>query len=80
MTAFISDVRSRFAGADGEIDQSTAERIVRKALGRGSISDIDGPTIRRTEMLLLPVMVADEQYSGEELDRFLASVRKLLDS
>jgi hypothetical protein len=31
-------------------------------------------------MLLLPVMVADEQYSGEELDRFLASVRKLLDS
>jgi len=25
-------------------------------------------------------MVADEQYSGEELDRFLASVRKLLDS
>lgn len=31
-------------------------------------------------MLLLPVMVADEQHSGEELNRFLASVRKLLDS
>jgi hypothetical protein len=40
----------------------------------------DGPAIRRTEMLLLPVMVADERYSDEELDRFLASVRKLLDS
>jgi hypothetical protein len=57
VTAFINDVRSRFPGADGEIDQSAAERIVRKALGRGSISDIDGPIIRRTEMLLLPVMV-----------------------
>lgn len=80
VTAFISDVRSRFPGADGEIDQSAAERIVRKALGRGSVSDIDGPAIRRTEMLLLPVMVADEHYSDEELDRFLASVRKLLDN
>jgi hypothetical protein len=80
VTAFISDLRSRFPGADGEIDQAAAERIVRKALGRGSISDISGPTIRRIERLLLPVMVADEQYSGEELDRFLAGARKLLDS
>jgi hypothetical protein len=31
-------------------------------------------------MLLLPVMVADEQYNDEELDRFLAAARKLLDS
>ena len=80
VTAFVTDVRSRFPGADDEIDQETAERVIRKALGRGTISDIDGPAIRRTEMLLLPVMVADEHYSGEELDRFLASARKLLDS
>ena len=50
------------------------------ALGRGSISNIDGSTIQRPEMLPLPVVVANEQYSGEELNRFLASVRKLLDS
>jgi hypothetical protein len=80
VTAFISDVRSRFPGADDEIDQAAAERVVRKALGRGSVSDIDGPAIRRTEMLLLPLIVADEQYSGEELDLFLAGARELLDS
>jgi hypothetical protein len=80
VTAFVSDVRARFPGADAEIGQAAAERIIRKALGRGSVSDIDGPTIRRTEMLLLPLMVADEQYSGEELDRFLAGARKLLES
>ena len=75
VAAFISGVRSRFPGAEDEIDQATAERVVRKALGRGSVSDIDGPAIRRTEMLLLPVMVAGEQYSGEDLDRFLADAR-----
>ncbi len=80
VTAFISGVRSRFPGAETEIDQAEAERIIGKALGRGSISDINGPAIRKTEMLLLPLMVADEHYSGEELDRFLADARKLLDS
>jgi hypothetical protein len=29
--------------------------------------------------VLLPLMVADEQLSGEQLDRILASARKLLD-
>ncbi len=76
---FIGDVRSRFPGADDEIDPAAAERVVRKALGRGSISDLDGPTIRRTERLLLPLIVAGERLTGEELDRFLASARTLLD-
>jgi hypothetical protein len=79
VSAFVSDVRARFPGAD-EIDQVVAERVVRKALRRGSISDIDGPAIRRIEMLLLPLMVADERYSGEGLDQFFADARKLLDS
>src|ERR1700730_3326172 len=70
---FIGDVRSRFPGADDEIDPAAAARVVATALGRGSISDLDGPTIRRTETLLLPLIVADEQLTGEELDRFLAS-------
>ena len=79
VSAFISEVRSRFPGAEDEINPATAERVVRKALGRGSVSDIDGPAIRRTQMLLLSVMVADEHYSGEGLDLFLAAARKLLD-
>jgi hypothetical protein len=77
--AYVGDVRSRYPDAD-EIDPATAERVISKALGRGSISDIDGPGIRRAERLLLPLMVADELLSGEELDRFLAAARKLLDS
>jgi hypothetical protein len=76
---FVGDVRSRFPGADDEIDPAAAERVVRKALGRGSVSDLDGPTIRRTETLLLPLIVAGERLTGEELDRFLAKARKLLD-
>jgi hypothetical protein len=78
VTAFVSAVRARFPGADEEIDQAVAERVVRKALGRGSFSDIDGPTVRRIEMFLLPLMVADERYSGEGLDQFLADARKLV--
>jgi hypothetical protein len=77
---FIGDVRARFPGADDEIDPAGAERVVRKALGRGSISDLDGPTIRHIERLLLPVLVADEHLDDDELDRLLASARKLLDS
>lgn len=77
---FVGDVRSRFPGADDEIDPAAAERVVRKALGRGSISDLDGAAIRHIERLLLPVMVADERLDDEELDRFIASARKLLDS
>jgi hypothetical protein len=80
VTAFIGDVRSNFPGTDEEIDPAAAERVVRKALGRGSVSDIEGPAIRRIERILLALMVADEHYSDEDLDRFLASARKLLDS
>jgi len=80
VAAFIGGVRSRFPGADEEIDPAAAERVVRKALGRGSVSDIDGPAIRHIERLLLPLMVADAHYSDEDLDRFLASARKLLGS
>lgn len=77
---FIGGIRARFPGADNEIDPSAAERVIRKALGRGSISDLDGPAIRRTERLLLPLMVADEELHDEELDRLLASARKLLEN
>jgi hypothetical protein len=79
VTAFVSDVRSHYPGAEDEIDQTAAERVIRKALGRGSISDIDGPTIRSIERLLLPLMVAEEQLSVEEVDRLLASACKLLE-
>lgn len=77
---FVGEVRSRFPGADEEIDPLAAERVVRKALGRGSISDLDGATIRRIEALLLPVLVADEHLDDQGLNQFLAAARKLLES
>jgi hypothetical protein len=54
VTEFVSDVRSRFPGADKEIDQAAAERVSGKALGRGSVSDLDGTTIRSIERCCFP--------------------------
>jgi hypothetical protein len=77
---FIGDIRSRFPGTDNEIDPAAAERVVRKALGRGSISDMSGAVIRHTERLLLPLIVAELELDPEDVDRLLAGARKLLDT
>jgi hypothetical protein len=76
---FVDDVRARFPGADSEIDPITAERVIQHTIGRGSVSDVDGAAIRRIERLLLPLLVAEEHLSEQELDQFLTSARKLLD-
>jgi hypothetical protein len=76
---YIGEVRSRYPGADDDIDPTTAERVIQRALGRGSLGDLDGPAIRRAERLLLPLLLADEQLSDGELDHFLASARTLLE-
>lgn len=76
---FVGDIRSRFDGADDEIDPRAAEQLILKVLGQGSVENIDGPTIRRIQRLLLPLLVADEQLDDAGLDEFLASARKLAD-
>jgi hypothetical protein len=76
---FVGDVRSRFDGADDEIDPGAAERLILRVLGQGSVGDLDGATIRRLQRLLLPVLVADEQLDDAGLDEFLTSARKLAD-
>jgi len=76
---FIGDVRSRFERADEEIDPLAAERIILKARGKGSITDLSGATIRHIERLLLAILVDDEGFNGGELDRFLAEARQLID-
>ena len=75
----VGDLRSRFDGADSEIDPRAAEKLILKVLGRGSVEDLDGATIRRTQTLLLPLLVADEQLDEAGLDQFLAQARKLAD-
>jgi hypothetical protein len=64
-------MRSRYPGADDEIDPGVAERAIGKALGRGSVGDITGPAIGRAERLLLPLLVAEENLSGAERCQFL---------
>jgi hypothetical protein len=54
--AYVGDMRSRYPGADDEIDPGVAERVIGKALGRGSVGDITGPAIGRAERLLLPLL------------------------
>jgi hypothetical protein len=76
---FVGDVRSRFERADEEIDPLAAERIILKARGKGSITDLSGATIRHIERLLLAILVDDEGFNGGELDRFLAEARQLID-
>lgn len=76
--SFVGQIRSRFTGADEEIDPSAAERVIQKARGQGSISDIDATTIRKTEALLLPLMVADLGLDSAGVDRLLADARKLI--
>jgi hypothetical protein len=79
VVAFVADIRSRFPAADDEIDPVVAERVLSKALGRGSISNVDGPTIRRMETLLLPLLVTDLGLDPDGVDQLLAGARKLLD-
>jgi hypothetical protein len=74
---FVGDIRSRFDGADHEIDPRAAERLILRVLGQGSVTDLDGASIRRLQRLLLPLLVADEQLDGAGLEEFLTRARKL---
>lgn len=77
---YIAEVRSRYPGAEDEIDPRAAERLVLMVLGTGDVDDLDDATVRKLERLLLPVMAADEQLDGPGLDRLLADARKLAES
>lgn len=79
VTAFFGDVRSRFPAPT---PRSTRPRPnASSASARPRIHQRHRrphhPAHRKTPA---PLIVADERYSGEKLDRFLASARKLLDN
>jgi hypothetical protein len=76
---FVADARARFDPSGSEIDPSAAERLVRVALGEGSIEDLDDQTVVRTETVLLGALVTVKNLDDATLDRFMKEVRDLAD-
>lgn len=76
---FVGDVRSRSERLAEAIDPQVAERLIRHALGEGSIGDLDAKTKAGTQFLLLAGLIADEDLDEAGLDGFLAKARALGD-
>lgn len=76
---FVAAVRSVNEDTAATLDPVIAERILFAALDKGEIDDIDDATVLGHEMFLLAAMIADEGFSDEELDAFLARARETAD-
>jgi hypothetical protein len=77
VTDFVGQVRSRNDTAADSIDPVIAERVILRALGQGSLSDVSGRQIRQAQNLLLPLLVHDERLDNAGIDEILASARAL---
>jgi hypothetical protein len=77
--SFVAEVRSRNDRAAEELHPTLAERVLLGALGEDDIEDLDGETFIMMETMLVAVLVADEEYTEEELDAFLRLVRRTAD-
>jgi hypothetical protein len=76
---YVGDVRSRFDEAAQAIDPQAGERAILKALGHGSVADLDPKTAFRARHFLLAALIADEHLDDTGLDEFLADARKIAD-
>jgi hypothetical protein len=79
VVAYVASVRSRTEGAADTLHPRLTERIILAALDQENIDDIDTETVVTTQHLLLAALVGDEQYSEEDLDAFLALVKRTAD-
>lgn len=77
--AYVADVRSRTKKASEAIGPETAERLILKVLGQGSIQDLDARAAMTAKQYLLAALVIDEQLDDAGMDAFLAQARKLAD-
>jgi hypothetical protein len=80
VVSFVDDVRHRFDGAEAAIDPVAAESLILDVLGQDSVASPDPATCRRTQTLLLPVLVVGERLDDAGLDEFVASARHLADA
>jgi hypothetical protein len=76
---FVADVRTRFEDPGQGIDPGIAERLIRKALGEGTVTGIDKKALIHTEGILLSALIMDEHLDAAGLDGFLASAREMAD-
>jgi hypothetical protein len=76
---YVADVRARSARASDALDPRAAERVIRHALGDGSIRDLDDDTVIGAQIVILSALIADEQLDASGLDQFMAEARKLAD-
>jgi hypothetical protein len=79
VTDFVGDVRSRSEDFNEKLDPRVSERMIRAALGDGSIADIDDGTVGYTEAILLTALIVDEHLDAAGLDDFMNDARQLAD-
>lgn len=76
---YVGHVRARSARVSEALDPRAAERVIRHALGDGSIRDLDDDTVIGAQIVILSALIADEQLDDAGLDQFMADARKLAD-
>lgn len=77
---YVAEVRTRLRNPYRGINPNVAERLIRKALGEGTVRGIDKKTLIRSAGVLLVALVVDEKLDGAALDSFLADARAIADS
>jgi hypothetical protein len=75
---FVAAVRTRFVDeAADEIDPSSAERLIKVALGAALYDEDLDDTARELQIPLLSELIADERLDANGLEEFLGEARKL---
>jgi hypothetical protein len=72
---FVAGVRAHFIEDPNELDPKHAERLIRTALGDGSIDDLNDE-IKATQVILLPALIDEERPDAARLEEILAQARK----
>ncbi|HZB32802.1 MAG TPA: hypothetical protein VE465_21770 [Streptosporangiaceae bacterium] len=76
---FVATVRAHHLADPNDLDPLNAERLIRTALGDGSVDDLDDE-IRAAQMILLPVLIHEEQPNPVALEDILAQARRRANS
>jgi hypothetical protein len=75
---FVANVRAQHIEDPDQLDPRDAERLIRTALGDGSVDDLDDD-IRSAQMILLAALIREEQPSHDALEGILAQARERAD-
>jgi hypothetical protein len=76
---FVAGVRARGIEDPNQLDPQHAERLIRTALGDGSVDDLDDE-IKSAQIILLPALIDEERPDAAGLEEILAQARTRADS